>query len=176
MDKNTKFISRDFFYQDVLDVAPALVGKLLVRRFSDGAVRKYQIIETEAYRGEEDKACHVSRGRTPRNQIMYEEGGILYMYLVYGMHWMMNIVTSEPEDPQAVLIRGITGYPGPGKLTKALGIDKTFRNRDITTSKSLWLESCDNEVDIQQKPRVGIQYAPPYWRDICWRFVLKSSS
>ena len=104
----------DFYLRDVLEVAPALIGKLLVRRFEDGRIEKYRIIETEAYRGVEDRACHASKGRTPRTNVMFHEGGRVYVYLIYGMYWMLNLVAGHEGEPHAVLIRGVEGFSGPG--------------------------------------------------------------
>ena len=101
-------------------------GKNLVIKLKDGSSGKFKVTEVEAYRSSEDKACHASKGRTARTEIMFEEGGRLYIYLIYGMYWMLNIVTGEKDFPQAVLIRGVTEFSGPGRLTKSLCIDKTF--------------------------------------------------
>ena len=86
---------RDFFIRDVLHVAPELVGKILVIRSKDNSIRRFIITETEAYRGAEDKACHASKGRTSRTEVMYHEGGKIYVYFVYGMYWMLNFVTCD---------------------------------------------------------------------------------
>ena len=124
-------LEKQFFLQDVLEVAPNLLGKNLVRRFEDGTIKKYKITETEAYRGEEDLACHCSKGKTSRTSIMYEDAGKIYVYLIYGMYWMLNLVCYKEEEPQAVLIRGIEGFDGPGKLTKELQINKQFNGKKI---------------------------------------------
>jgi DNA-3-methyladenine glycosylase len=116
----------NFFSNDVLKVAPALLGKILVRVFPDAMTEHLIITETEAYRGEEDLACHARKGRTTRTEVMYGPGGYVYIYLVYGMYWMLNFVTGKTNIPQAVLIRGLKGMNGPGKLTKYLAIDKSF--------------------------------------------------
>ena len=127
----------DFFNRDALDVAPQLVGKVLVRKTEDGEIRE-RIAETEAYRGEEDTACHASKGRTKRTEILYGESGIIYVYLCYGMHWLINIVTGDEDDPQAVLIRACVEAPGPGRLTKKLGITGEYRK--ILENPAIWLE------------------------------------
>ena len=100
-----KLQDREFFRRDVLCVAPDLVGRILVRRLPDGTLLRARITETEAYRGEQDTACHASRGRTQRTEVLYHDGGTIYVYLCYGMHWMLNIVTGHADEPQAVLIR-----------------------------------------------------------------------
>ena len=171
--KQDNRLKRGFFTRDVLDVAPSLPGKMLCVKGSDGLICRHMITEVEAYRGEDDEACHVSRGRTPRNRIMYERGGHIYMYLVYGLHWMLNIVTGEEEVPQAVLIRGISGFDGPGKLTRNLKIDGSYYGLDITVSGNIWLEDHGLEVDLARGKRIGIDYAGLYWRDIEWRYYAR---
>ena len=118
-------LTRNFYCRDVLEVAPGLLGKKLVRR-SNTSQDVFVITEVEAYRGEEDGACHARFGKTNRNGVMYETGGFVYVYLVYGMYWMFNIVTGPAGHPQAVLIRGLEGIKGPGRLTRELGIDSYF--------------------------------------------------
>src|SRR5450759_3122719 len=124
--KSLERLSGDFYTRDVLVAAPEVPGKNLVIRLSDGSLGRYKITEVEAYCGSEDMACHAFKGRTTRTEIMYHEGGRLYIYLIYGMYWMMNIVTGEKNNPQAILIRGVEEFPGPGMLTKSLGIDKSY--------------------------------------------------
>ena len=109
-----------FFHRDCLEVAPDLVGKLCCHRLPDGEVRVVRITETEAYRGVEDLACHAAKGRTKRTEVLYAKSGTIYLYLCYGMHWLMNIVTGEEEQPQAVLLRAAQEHPGPARLTKYL--------------------------------------------------------
>ncbi len=166
-------LTADFFIRDVLDVAPDLIGKRLVRKFDNGTIRKYLITEVEAYRGSEDLACHASKGRTPRTEIMFHEGGHVYVYLIYGMYWMLNVVTGKVNVPQAVLIRGIEGYNGPGKLTKALEINKSFYGQNLLTSESLWIENGLNQVLYKTTPRIGIDYSGDTWKNKPWRFLLE---
>ncbi len=167
-------LSKRFFTRDVLEVAPELLGKYLIRKFDDGSIKKFLITEVEAYRGEEDLACHARKGRTPRTEIMYHEGGKIYVYLIYGMYWMLNVVTSVNNIPQAVLIRGIEGFNGPGKLTKKLFIDKSFYGEDLFSSQRLWIESDLNSDEIKFKttPRIGIDYAGEIYKNKPWRFIL----
>lgn len=108
-----KRLDKNFYTQNVLTVAKALIGKLLVRKLDNGEILKYRITETEAYRGEEDTACHACHGKTPRTIILYEEGGVAYVYMCYGIHFLLNVVTGNKEEPQAALIRGIEEYNGP---------------------------------------------------------------
>ena len=90
-----KILTEKFFHRDVLEVAPDLVGKLIVRTFEDGSEISLRITEAEAYRGEEDTACHASKVKTERTKILYDKAGTIYVYLCYGMHWLMNAVTGE---------------------------------------------------------------------------------
>jgi len=164
-------LDNNFFNRDVLEVAPELIGKILVRQFPDGMVCRYKITETEAYRGEEDLACHASKGRTPRTRIMYGNGGKIYVYLIYGMYQMLNFVTAAENNPQAVLIRGIQGFNGPGKLTRHLQIDKSFYGEDLTDSTRLWVESEGILPKYTIGTRIGIGYAGD-WKNKPWRFTL----
>lgn len=165
-------LSRDFYVRDVLDVAPELPGKYLVIRLPDRSLERFMVTEVEAYRGTEDKACHASKGRTVRTEIMFHEGGRLYIYLIYGMYWMMNIVTGEKNNPQAVLIRGIENWPGPGRLTRTLGIDKSFYGEDLVFSKRIWFEDTGIFHTIKSGTRIGIDYAGEYWKSRPWRYYL----
>lgn len=171
MNEGTRLL-RDFYTRDVLEVAPDLPGKLLVLKMGDGSTEKYIISEVEAYRGSEDKACHASKGRTSRTEVMYHEGGKLYIYFIYGMYWMLNIVAGGDNIPQAVLIRGVEGFPGPGKLTKALGIDNSFYGEDLVLSKKIWIEDAGLKYSIKNSPRIGIDYAGEYWKSRPWRYYL----
>ena len=163
----------EFYEKDVLEIAPSLLGKFLICVNDKGNVRRFIITETEAYRGEEDLACHASKGRTQRTSIMYEPGGRLYIYLIYGMYWMMNVVAGNKNEPQAALIRGIEGYNGPGKLTKALGIGKDYNGEDLVRSDRIWISESGIIPDYTTGPRVGIEYAGE-WKDKPWRFLMKA--
>jgi len=161
----------DFYRRDVLDVAPALLGKILCHAISED-VRRGRITEVEAYRGEEDTACHARAGKTRRTAVMYEAGGLTYVYLCYGMHHMLNVVTGADGQPQAVLIRGLAGISGPGRLTKHLGITTADNATDLTTSPSLWLEDDGRPPGrIEASPRVGIAYASEADQRRPWRFT-----
>ena len=163
----------DFFQQEVLVVAPLLLGKNLVCKLPDGSTEKRMITETEAYNGEDDLACHACKGKTERNKVMYEMGGLVYVYLVYGMYWMLNFVTGKADHPQAALIRGIDGYNGPGKLTRFLNTDKSFYSEDLVKSNRIWVEETNLKIKYECTPRIGIDYAGDYWKNVPWRFVLK---
>ncbi len=166
-------LERDFFDRDCLEVAPDLVGKILVHRLSDGTEIRERIAETEAYRGEEDKACHASKGRTPRTELLYGESGMIYVYLCYGMHWLMNVITGENGQPQGVLIRAGEVHNGPAKLTKYLKIDGCFNGVPVYGNDDVWIEDDGYIPEIVTAPRVGIDYAGEYWKDIEWRFIAK---
>ncbi|MGF1583735.1 MAG: DNA-3-methyladenine glycosylase [Bacteroidales bacterium] len=168
-------INQSFFTQDVLTIAPLLLGMKLACRDKNGIPAYYNITETEAYKGEEDLACHASKGRTARTEIMYRRGGFLYIYLIYGIHWMLNIVSGKEEDPQAILIRGLDGISGPGRVTKALGIDRSYNAEDLVSSSRIWLEPGVSSPGYTTSPRVGIDYAGPIWKLKPWRFILNES-
>ena len=160
----------DFFLRDVLEVAPALIGKLLVRQYEDGRIEKFRITETEAYRGIEDLACHASKGRTPRTEVMFQQGGTVYVYLIYGMYWMLNLVVGHEGEAFAVLIRGVEGFKGPGRLGRALQLDRSFYGENLATSSRIWVEDAEPVSEIKISKRIGIKYAGEEWENKLWRF------
>ena len=162
----------DFFHRPCLEVARDLVGKVLVRRTEQGEIR-LRISETEAYCGEADTACHAHKGRTKRTEVMYAEAGTLYIYLCYGMHWMINIVTGEKERPEAVLIRACLEADGPGKLTKRLGITGKLNRQRIDKTEDTWIEDDGFSCQVEADKRVGIGYASQEDQDRPWRFKIK---
>ncbi len=165
-------LKRAFYQRDVLEVAPELLGQHLVRMGPDGLRSTFTITETEAYRGQEDMACHASKGRTARTEVMFGEGGHLYMYLIYGMYWMMNVVTGPAELPQAVLFRGVREADGPGKLTRLLDVNRGFYNEDLVNSDRLWIEESGAIPEYSTSPRVNIDYADEPWKSQPWRFLM----
>lgn len=168
-----KVLEKDFFHRDCLEVAPQLCGKLIRVRSPDGSEKLLRIAETEAYRGEEDTACHASKGRTARTDILYRESSTLYVYLCYGIHWLLNVVTGEVDQPQAVLIRaGEVPFDGPGKLTRYLGIDKSFNGKSVCGDPLISIEDDGAHFDITALPRVGIDYATEEYRNKLWRFSI----
>lgn len=171
--KQGKRLNREFFTRDILSVAPDLIGKTLVIRLANKKIQRYLITETEAYRGPDDKACHASKGRTARTDVMFREGGKIYVYLVYGMYWMLNFVAGEEGDPQAALIRGIEGFDGPGKVTRALGIDRSFYGEDLTVSDRIWVEDTGLRPSMKTGPRIGIDYAGEPWKNKPWRYFIR---
>ena len=158
----------EFYHRPCLEVSRDLVGKVLVCRG-----QRLRISETEAYCGESDTACHASKGRTRRTEVMYMDAGTVYIYLCYGMHWMLNIVTGEKEQPQAVLIRACVEADGPGKLTKKLGITGELNRSNVTDSTQLWIEDDGYVCQITARKRVGIGYASQEDQDRLWRFTQK---
>ena len=164
-----------FYSKRAFEMAPSLLGKLLCRRICDEngeRVIKYRIIETECYFGEEDTACHAHKGKTERTKIMYHEGGVAYVYLCYGIHSLLNVVSGPKDFPEAVLIRGVEGYEGPGKLTKALKIDRSLNGENLINSEELWIEDDGYKAEYKAGKRIGIDYATPEYRDILWRYTL----
>lgn len=160
-----------FYHRPCLEVAQDLVGKVLVHSTPQGQLRM-RIAETEAYCGESDTACHAHKGRTKRTEVLYGRAGTIYVYLCYGIHWLLNIVTGEEEQPQAVLIRACVDAMGPGKLTKALGITGEYNGKPVT-GNDLWIEDDGFASDIALDKRVGIGYATLEDQNRLWRFKLK---
>ena len=163
-------LSSSFFQRDVLIVAPELLGKILVRQFEDGHIERYCITEVEAYRGEEDLACHAAKGRTSRTEVMYRAGGKIYVYLIYGMYWMLNFVTGEEDNPQAVLIRGLETISGPGRVGRKLALNGSFYGEELPSPR-IWLEDAQEQAQYKTTPRIGVDYAGE-WAKKEWRFVL----
>lgn len=170
----SKRLKRSFFSRDVLKVAPELLGKILIRRFDDGRVEKFVISEVEAYSGNGDLACHASKGKTVRTEVMFREGGLVYVYFIYGMYWMLNFVTGESGEASAVLIRGLEGISGPGRVGKALRLDKSFYGENLETSNRIWVEECAVSPEFVTTPRIGINYSGEPWVSKPWRFLMKT--
>lgn len=167
-------LKKDFFDRPTLTVARELLGKYLCRK-RGGRTEAFMITEVEAYDGPHDRASHASRGRTARNEPMFREAGIWYVYLVYGMHWMLNIVTGGKDYPAAILIRGIEGTSGPARLTKALKIGKGFNGKRAARDTALWIEDRGVRVPrsrIRRTPRIGVDYAGE-WAGKEYRFVIR---
>jgi DNA-3-methyladenine glycosylase len=179
-----------FYLDDAVTVARRLVGAHIVR-ILNGTTMVARIVETEAYMAPEDKASHAVNGRrTKRTRVFYEQGGTAYVYLIYGMHHCLNVVTNEPEVPHAVLVRaaepveglelmrrnrGSTARAdneltnGPGKLCSALAIDLRFNGVDLCSSPALFLASGETPQGLEVSPRRNIDYAEEY-RSKPWRF------
>ena len=182
-------LDKKYFQKNAEIVAPSLLGKLLCRNINNQII-KSRIVETEAYQGKDDTACHASKGKTKRTSVMYKAGGVIYIYLIYGMYHMLNIVTGKQNQPQAVLIRAVEPVNnfnekqsalkkqsnGPGKLCRFLEITGSLNDQTLS-KQSLWIEddlTYDN-FDIIATTRIGIGYADKIDQDKLWRFYLKNS-
>ena len=171
-------LSRVYFNRPTVTVARSLIGKYLVRAI-DGRMLAGKIVEVEAYVGPQDRACHASKGRTQRTDVMFGPGGVAYVYLIYGMYHCLNVVTEREEFPAAILIRAveIDGelIDGPGRLCRAMQIDRSLNRADLTIGESIWFEDRGVLVekgDVGTYPRIGVQYAGE-WAKKLWRFRLR---
>ena len=197
--KNTRIIPEDFYVQpDVVALSRALLGKYLFTEIG-GKLCGGKIVETEAYSHFNDKACHSHlQKRTKRTKVMFRRGGVAYVYKIYGMYDLFNIITNEEEKADAVLVRAIEPTEGqeymmkrrnipnplsfrltagPGMLSQALGISRDLYGLPLTTGEAIWLEDHDEPVDdedVLASPRVGIDYAQEDAL-LPWRFRVKSS-
>lgn len=166
-----------FFERDTVQTARELLGKKLIRKLSDGSRIEALITETEAYDGFEDRASHASRGQTPRNAVMFGPPGYTYLYLCYGMHWMLNITTRETGYPAAILIRGTDAVSGPGRLTKFFNLTGKENALALRPTSGIWISSTKTVIDpaqISATPRIGVDYAGKHWSSIPWRFTLSA--
>ncbi len=181
-------LNPSWFSRPTCVVAADLIGKILCRQLTDSdgtqKILRMRISETEAYIGEGDAACHAHAGtRTARTEVMYREGGVFYVYLTYGIHHMLNLVSGEAESPEAVLIRA--GFlaetsdrlfdeqvlsadkqlthpkqlAGPGKLTKRLHIDRALYGETVCPESGVWVEDDGCQPPVALRPRIGIDYA-----------------
>ncbi len=173
-------LSKSYFNRPTLTVTRSLIGKYLVRENGTGLMAG-KIIEAEAYIGPEDLACHASKGRTARTEVLFGPPGMSYVYLIYGMYHMFNVVTERAGSPAAVLIRAIEVngqlIDGPGKLCRELGIDRSLNQHDMTNGRFLWFEDRGMRVPNKQVgtfPRIGVDYAGE-WARKPWRFRLLAS-
>jgi DNA-3-methyladenine glycosylase len=184
-------LKKDFYHRDTIQVAKELLGKKLVRR-RKGRILSGMIVETEAYLSRSDSASHAFKGQTPRNTVMFGPAGRAYVYFVYGLHYMFNVVTEEKGSPGAILIRAVeplnglhqmelrrekTGRDltnGPAKLCQAMVIDKSLNGWDLTCGKTLWLEDYKDIPDtcVIRGPRIGIDYADSRDRQANLRFLV----
>ena len=158
-----------FFDRDARIVARELIGQVLVREYA-GAQTRIDIAETEAYLGSHDLASHASRGRTALTEVLFGPAGVFYIYLIYGLHWMLNVVTGPAGHPSAVLIRGAGPYKGPGQLTRGLDISRDLNGKMAHPSSGLWFENAvyEKPLSIKAGPRVSVDYAGPVWSRRTW--------
>ena len=174
MARSIVYAARDFQSTDTLRLARMLLGKTLVIR-RGASCESHLITEVEAYDGPDDKASHASRGRTPRNAVMFGPGGNWYVYLVYGIHEMLNLVTGPEEYPAAILIRGLESISGPGRLTRHLGIDRRFNGLSSSPETGLHIENRSDgngPPSILCSARIGVDYAGPVWSQKPYRFLI----
>jgi DNA-3-methyladenine glycosylase len=171
-----KKLTRSFFQRPAEDVARALIGKILVRRVP-GKLFRARLIETEAYLGPDDLASHASKGRTPRTEVLFGPPGRAYVYLIYGLHEMLNVVAGAPGQGQGVLIRAAdplddwqADLTGPGRLTRALQITRLQNGLDVTGAELHFLDNPDDRPPVQSTKRIGIDYAL-HWKDAPLRFI-----
>ena len=174
-------LPREYFDRPTLEVARALVGKYLVREQGNRLLAG-RIIEVEAYIGAEDKACHASKGRTARTDVLFGPPGHAYVYLCYGMYEMLNVVTEEEGFPAAILLRAVECegklIDGPGRLTRAFDIDRRLNRCDLTLGQSLWFEDRGETLTpglLNAHPRIGVDYAGE-WAHKPWRFRLTTET
>ncbi|MGM0501865.1 MAG: DNA-3-methyladenine glycosylase [Bacillota bacterium] len=192
-------LGAQFYQQDALTAAKKLLGQILVREVNNQKI-KVKIVETEAYLGSKDKACHAYQNkRTSRTETMFKTGGCAYVYLIYGIYNLLNVVVNDLEVPEAVLIRAVEPVSGldiikenrgiksdsiedltngPGKLTQALAIDRQLDGYDLINGNQLYIvkEENNGEIDeIAASTRINIDYAEEY-KDKPWRFYIKGNS
>jgi DNA-3-methyladenine glycosylase len=186
-------LPRSFYSRSTLEVASELIGKVLIRRLGRRRLAG-KIVETEAYVGPHDLACHASKGRTPRTSIMFGPAGYAYVYMIYGFYFCLNVVTEPEGYPAAVLIRGVEPLEnvdlmrrlrnnperdtniasGPGKLCMAMSIDKQLNGADLLGT-TIWIEDWNLDPGpIRTSPRVGVDYAGEY-KDKPWRFYVEAN-
>ena len=192
----SRALPRSFYARPTLTVARELLGATLARRHpTTGTILRGTIVESEAYVGEGDKACHARAGRTRRTAVMYEEPGHAYVYLTYGMHYMLNVVTEPKGSPAAVLIRAVEPLQGldemregrgleplhllasgPGKLCQAFALDLAQNGADLL-GREVWIEpgSPVPEVAVATSARIGCETAAAPWDLIPWRFYVAAS-
>ena len=183
--KYSKPLPHEFYERPTLKVAKELLGKVLVRETTNSTMFT-KIVDVEAYVGPKDKACHASKGRTKRTEIMFGPAGFTYVYLIYGMYYLLNIVTERDEYPAAILIRGLellgrdggqthqTRIDGPGRVGRFLELDRTHNGLDATQGTTIWVQ--DQGLTVSRKqirvlPRIGVDYAGE-WAKKLWRFCL----
>ncbi len=166
-----KILPQKFFNRPTLNVAKELLGKFLVHEIN-GQKIEGMITEVEAYVGSEDKASHASRGKTPRTEVMFGRSGCWYVYLIYGMHYCLNIVTEDNGFPAAILIRSVEHVKGPGRVCKYFKIDKNLNKKAAHKLSGLWIEDRGNVIEkIKKGKRIGIDYAG-VWKNKPWRLYI----
>jgi DNA-3-methyladenine glycosylase len=163
-----------YFARPAQALARELIGAVIVRRLA-GEEKRFFITETEAYLGPHDLACHSARGRTARTEVMFGRPGTLYIYLVYGLHLMLNVVAGPEGTGAAVLIRSAGAVKGPGRLGKELALSIEMNGREACASTGLWFEEGFKPRRILATPRIGVDYAGPRWSRRRLRFLANAS-
>jgi DNA-3-methyladenine glycosylase len=187
IDAPGPLLGRPFFDRDVVEAARALLGHLLVVDPGNGdpeRLRVGRIVETEAYRGQDDLACHAAKGRTARTEIMFGPPGHAYVYLIYGMYDLLNIVTGPGEFPSAVLIRAVeplepsrllaSRTDGPGRLARAFDVSRRDNGLDMCVPGSrvrIHRGDAITDEQVEHSPRIGVDYAGA-WAAMPWRFTI----
>ncbi|MDP3770180.1 MAG: DNA-3-methyladenine glycosylase [bacterium] len=169
-----KIVSSKFFDRPTLDVAKELLGTFLVRKKGDMIISS-MITDVEAYVGPTDRASHASRGRTLRTEVMFGKPGCWYIYLIYGMYYCLNIVTEKQDYPAAILIRGVEGISGPGRVSRHFKIHTSLNALPANHKTGLWIEDRGIKIHphhIKHGTRIGVDYAGRRWKDKKWRFYL----
>ncbi|MCF8259894.1 MAG: DNA-3-methyladenine glycosylase [Melioribacteraceae bacterium] len=189
-DQNLNKLPQSFYARDLLEIAPEILGKIFVKK-SGSKIFSGSIVEVEAYHGAFDEAAHTFRGKTKANEIMFDEGGKLYVYFIYGMYFCCNIVTGKKDEGSAILIRGIEPISGtkcmmvnrskselknltngPGKICQAFGITKSDNGTDLLGDDMYLLDTPTVSSDnIVQTTRIGISKS----KDLPWRFYIKNN-
>ena len=167
-----KILPLSFFRRPAATVARELIGMQLLRSIGNEEARS-AVLETEVYEGVHDLASHSSKGRTARTEVMFGTGGCFYIYRIYGLHWMLNVVTGEVDAGEAVLIRGVAGIIGPGRVAAALAIGPELNRLPASRKSGLWLEYpfAPRRYRIVRTARIGVDYAGPLWSAKKLRFV-----
>ena len=169
-------LGRSFFEQPGDELAPAMLGKVLIRKVR-GVTRRARIVEVEAYLGPRDLASHSSKGRTRRTEVMFGPAGHAYVYFIYGMHWMFNVVAGVTGEAHAILVRGaqpLDGWDvnlhGPGRFARGFGIGRFDNGLDLTEAETYFIEDSNHRPRILRSKRIGVDYAR-HWKDRLLRFI-----
>jgi DNA-3-methyladenine glycosylase len=172
----TRKLTQSFFQRPAADVARELIGKILVRRLR-GKLLRARLIETEAYLGPDDLASHAAKGRTQRTEVLFGAPGRAYVYLIYGMYEMLNVVAGAAGQGQGVLFRAAApldkwqaNLSGPGRLTRAMQITRLQNGLNLTGTQLYLLDNPDYQPAVETTKRIGIDYAR-HWKDAPLRFV-----
>lgn len=170
-----KVLPKKFFERSSVVVARDLIGKYLVGKINSKEIA-LMITEVEAYGGIDDLASHARFGKTKRNEVMFGKAGVFYVYLIYGMYWMLNVICGRQGEPSAVLIRGIEGINGPGKVAKKFEVDNFLNKKKANKKSGLWFE--DGDIVVRKdavivSKRIGVGYAGE-WADKPWRFSFEA--